>query len=264
MPVSRFFSVAKEAAVEAGKVLKEHLDTDFKVYKKGIVNLVTEVDLKAEEAILERIQGSFPDHRILSEEKGAIEGVSGEGVSGDAGYCWVIDPLDGTTNYSHRYPIFCVSIALEKDGKSLLGVVYNPVSGEMFTAERAKGAFLNGERIRVSAANTLIESLLCTGFSYERDKVRANLDLFNKACMTAQAVRRDGSAALDLCYVACGRFDGFWELTLHPWDVAAGKLIIEEAGGCVTDIRGGLCTHYEPAIIASNGRIHAAIVDLVA
>lgn len=263
MADSKFFTVAKEAAVEAGKVLKEHLDTDFKVYKKGIVNLVTEVDLKAEKAILDRIQGSFPDHHILSEEKGSIAGVSA-GLSSDAGYCWVIDPLDGTTNYAHRYPIFCVSIALEDNGKTVIGVVYNPVSGEMFTAQRGKGAFLNGERIKVSAASSLIESLLCTGFSYERDRVRANLDLFNKACMTAQAVRRDGSAALDLCYIACGRFDGFWELTLHPWDVAAGKLIIEEAGGCVTDIRGNACNNYEPAIIASNGRIHSAIVDLVA
>ncbi len=256
MPESQFFTIAKEAALEAGGVLKEHLDTDFKVYKKGIVNLVTEVDLKAEKAILDRIHRSFPDHQILSEEKGSI--------AGDADFCWVIDPLDGTTNYSHRYPIFCVSIALEHEAKTVLGVVYNPVSGEFFTAERGKGAFLNGDRIQVSGASSLIESLLCTGFSYERDKVRANLDLFNKACMTAQAVRRDGSAALDLCYVACGRFDGFWELTLHPWDIAAGKLIIEEAGGCVTDIRGGPCTNYEPAIIASNGRIHSAIVDLVA
>ena len=241
--------------MEAGKVLKEHIDTDFKVYKKGIVNLVTEVDLMAEKAILERIRRSFPDHQILSEEKGSM--------AGDAGYCWVVDPLDGTTNYAHRYPIFCVSIALEHDGKTILGIVYNPVSGETFTAERGKGAFLNGEKIRVSSAGSLIESLLCTGFSYERDKVRSNLELFNKACMRAQAVRRDGSAALDLCFVACGRFDGFWELTLHPWDIAAGKLIIEEAGGCVTDIRGGPCTNYEPAIIASNGRIHSAIVDLV-
>lgn len=255
MPES-FFTVAKEAALEAGKVLKDHLETDFKVYKKGIVNLVTEVDLKAEKAILERIHRSFPDHQILSEEKGSI--------AGQADFCWVIDPLDGTTNYSHRYPIFCVSIALEQQGKTILGLVYNPISGEFFTAERGEGAFLNGERIQVSAARTLIESLLCTGFSYERDKVRANLDLFNKACMTAQAVRRDGSAALDLCYIACGRFDGFWELTLHPWDVAAGKLIVEEAGGCVTDIRGNACDNYEPAIIASNGRIHSAIVDLVA
>jgi len=256
MAESIFFTVAKEAALEAGRILKEHLDTDFKVYKKGIVNLVTEVDLKAEKAILDRIYSNFPDHQILSEEKGA--------VAGDAGYCWVIDPLDGTTNYTHRYPIFCVSIALEHEGKTILGIVYNPISGEMFTAERGKRAFLNGERIQVSSAGSLIESLLCTGFSYERDKVRANLDLFNKACMTAQAVRRDGSAALDLCYVACGRFDGFWELTLHPWDVAAGKLILEEAGGFLTDIRGVFCTHYEPAIIASNGRIHSAIVDLVA
>lgn len=251
-----FFTVAKEAALEAGIVLKDHLETDFKVYKKGIVNLVTEVDLKAEKTILDRLNRSFPDHKILSEEKGS--------VAGQADFCWVIDPLDGTTNYSHRYPIFCVSIALEHQGRTILGVVYNPMSGEMFTAERGKGAFLNGEKIQVSGARTLIESLLCTGFSYERDKVRANLDLFNKACMTAQAVRRDGSAALDLCYIACGRFDGFWELTLHPWDIAAGKLIVEEAGGCVTDIHGNSCDNYQPAIIASNGRIHSAIIDLIA
>jgi len=133
----------------------------------------------------------------------------------------------------------------------------------MFTAHQGKCSFLNGDRIRVSAATSLIDSLLCTGFSYDRDHVKRNLDLFNKACLTAQAVRRDGSAALDLCYVACGRFDGFWELTLHPWDVAAGKLMIEEAGGCVTNIKGGPCTFYDPAIIASNGRIHGALVEMV-
>jgi len=235
--------------------LREHLDTDFKVFKKGIVNLVTEVDLKAEKAILERIRRNFPDHNILSEEHGTSEG--------EVDYRWVIDPLDGTTNYSHRYPVFCVSIALEHAGQTILGIVYNPMSEEMFTAERGQGAFLNGKRVHVSAADSLIESLLCTGFSYDRDHVKSNLELFNKACMTAQAVRRDGSAALDLCYVACGRFDGFWELTLHPWDVAAGKLIIEEAGGCVTNIKGEPCTHYDPAIIASNGRIHAALTELV-
>jgi myo-inositol-1(or 4)-monophosphatase len=253
---TEFFAVAREAALEAGQILVDYQSSGFKIYKKGIVNLVTEVDLKAEQAILARIRRHFPQHQILAEEEGAS--------AGEADYRWVIDPLDGTTNYSHGYPCFCVSIALERSGQVILGVVYNPVSREMFTAELGGGAFLNERPIGVSAAGKLIDSLLCTGFSYDREQVRANLELFNRAAMTAQATRRDGSAALDLCYIACGRFDGFWELTLHPWDVAAGKLIIEEAGGCVTDLRGEPCTHYQPGIIASNGVIHPALIEMLA
>jgi myo-inositol-1(or 4)-monophosphatase len=251
-----FFTVAREAALEAGRILVDSQGSDFRIYKKGLVNLVTEVDLKAEQAILSRIRQHFPEHQILSEEEGSS--------AGSVDYRWVIDPLDGTTNYSHGYPCFCVSIALEQGGEVILGIVYNPVSGEMFTAERGRGAFLNERPVSVSAAEQLIESLLCTGFSYDREKVKANLELFNRASMSAQATRRDGSAALDLCYIACGRFDGFWELTLHPWDVAAGKLIIEEAGGCVTDLQGKPCNHYEPGIIASNGLIHPAMIEMLA
>jgi myo-inositol-1(or 4)-monophosphatase len=254
--VTTYFDVAREAALEAGQLLLKGAETDFEIYKKGVTNLVTEVDLEAEKAILERIHRHFPGHEILSEEQGLVKGA--------AEYRWIVDPLDGTVNYSHRYPLFCVSIALEVKGSVSLGIVYNPVSQEMFTAQRGQGAFLNDRPIRVSSCDALIDSLLCTGFSYEREKVRNNLAYFDKAAMTAQATRRDGSAALDLCFLACGRFDGFWELTLHPWDVAAAELILTEAGGRLTNLRGEPCSHYEPAIIGSNGRIHGAIVEMLA
>ena len=251
-----YFDVAREAALEAGDILLAGLEGEFEIFKKGLVNLVTEIDFKAENAILERIRRHFPGHEILCEEQGLLKGA--------AEYRWIVDPLDGTINYSHHYPCFCVSIALEIRGNVALGVVYNPVSREMFTAQAGEGAFLNDRPIKVSASETMIDSLLCTGFSYDREQVKKNLAHFDKASMTAQATRRDGSAALDICFVACGRFDGFWELTLHPWDVAAAELILAEAGGRVTDFRGEPCTHYEAAIVASNGRIHAAIVDMLA
>jgi len=250
-----YFDVAREAALEAGEILVAGLEGEFEVFKKGPVNLVTEVDYKAENAILGRIHRHFPGHEILSEEQGLLKGV--------AEYRWIVDPLDGTMNYSHRYPFFCVSIALEVRGSVTLGVIYNPVSREMFTARAGQGAFLNDRPITVSTADKLIDSLLCTGFSYDRDQVQKNLEHFGKASMTAQATRRDGSAALDICFVACGRFDGVWELTLHPWDVAAAELILTEAGGCLTNLQGAPCTHYEPAIVASNGRIHSAIVEML-
>ncbi len=255
MDITRILSVAREAAVEAGAVLLAEQKSDFKIYKKGIVNLVTDVDLKAEAVILRRIAQEFPDHRILCEEQGELGGASD--------YRWIIDPLDGTTNYAHRYPVFCVSIGVEAAGELIAGVVYNPVNSEMYTAQRNGGAFLNGEKLQVSVCDSLIDSLLCTGFSYHREELAENLSLFQTASMNAQAVRRDGSAALDLCAVAAGRFDGFWELTLHPWDVAAGILIIREAGGIVTALDGSPCTHYDPGILASNGRIHSNLVDLL-
>lgn len=248
-------SVAAETAREAGKMLFEHLRKEFRISKKGRIDLVTEMDLRSERMIVDRIRSEFPDHQILAEEEGRRGGPSP--------YQWVIDPLDGTTNYTNGYRFFAVSIGLEFQGKILLGVVYDPVTDELFSAERGQGAYLNGEPIRVSDENLLVDSLLGTGFSYNQPEIQLNLDYFGRFVMHARAVRRDGSASLDLCYVACGRFDGMWELTLKPWDVAAGKVIIEEAGGLVTGFDGKPCTIYDGEILASNGKIHQQMIDVL-
>lgn len=240
--------LAERTAREAGKLLVENLDTGFSIAKKGRINLVTEMDLKSEKLITARIQDHFPSHQILAEEGGASEKPSP--------FKWVIDPLDGTTNYAHGYRFFSVSIALEAHGRIVVGIVYDPVTDEMFSAEAGKGAFLNNSPIRVSSESSVGESMLTTGFAYEAKAMQANLALFNRLVPKARAVRRDGSAALDLCYTACGRFDGFWELSLSAWDVAAGKLIVEEAGGHVTRFDGSPCSIYDQEILATNGRIH--------
>ena len=255
MDFSRIYSVAKTSALEAGQVLSEGFRTDFKISKKGSIDLVTEMDLEAERVILTRIIAEFPDHQILAEEEGMRSGTSP--------YKWIIDPLDGTTNYAHGYGFFCVSIALEVEDELVLGIVYDPIAKEMFSAQKGQGAFLNDRPIRVSEERKLIDSLFCTGFSYTQSEIQKNLQLFNRLIFQSRSVRRDGSAALDLCYVACGRFDGFWELSLNPWDVAAGKLIIEEAGGLVTVFNGSDCTVYDREILASNPGIHSQLVDLL-
>jgi len=245
--------VAKEAALEAGQMLLSHLRTNFQISKKGRINLVTEMDLKAEKLIVDRIRLDFPDHEILAEERGTQTG---------SGPCkWIIDPLDGTTNYAHGYQFFCVSIAVELEGQLAVGVVYDPVTKEFFSARKDAGATLNGQPIQVSTEDVLVDSLLSTGFSYRKTEIQRNLELFDRIIFQCRAIRRDGSAALDLCYVACGRFDGFWELSLNCWDVAAGRLIVEEAGGCVTAFDGSPCTIYERELLASNGQIHSAMVE---
>ena len=247
--ISSSLQTAREAALEAGEVLlRYHVSRDFQVSKKGPINLVTEADVAAEQVVVRRIREAFPGHQILAEEQGKLEG--------DPEFCWLIDPLDGTTNFAHGYPMFCVSIGLEVEGEVELGVVYNPVSRELFSAIRGHGAFLNDSRIHVSQEAALPDSLLVTGFSYDMAEIQKNLRLFEKMMMHSRAVRRDGSAAMDMCAVACGRFDGFWEISLHPWDVAAGKVIVEEAGGCVTAFDGSPCTIYERELLASNGRLH--------
>ncbi len=245
--------MAKEAALEAGQMLLSHLRTNFQISKKGRINLVTEMDLKAEKLIVDRIRLDFPDHEILAEERGTQTG---------SGPCkWIIDPLDGTTNYAHGYQFFCVSIAVELEGQLAVGVVYDPLTKEFFSARKDAGATLNGQPIQVSTEDVLVDSLLSTGFSYRKTEIQRNLELFDRIIFQCRAIRRDGSAALDLCYVACGRFDGFWELSLNCWDVAAGRLIVEEAGGCVTAFDGSPCTIYERELLASNGQIHAAMVE---
>ena len=249
---------ATETAREAGKLLVQKLGV-AKVSTKGDINLVTEADIAAENLIIERIRSYYPQHGILAEESG--EAVLAGGKRSE--WKWIIDPLDGTTNYAHGYPCFCVSIALERDGQLEIGVVYDPMRDEMFAAERGSGATLNDRKIRVSSVEELSGAMLCTGFPYN---VRERPDFardFTNFTMNAQAVRRDGSAALDLAYVACGRFDGFWEDGLSPWDIAAGALLIFEARGKVTNFNDQPLDIYNEQVLASNGLIHEAMMKVL-
>ena len=251
-----FLAVAVEAARKAGGILKENLHGTREITYKGDINLVTEMDTRSERAVVGTLRASFPDHGIIAEEETTIRNGSG--------YTWIIDPLDGTTNYAHGYPCFSVSIALEHEGDVITGVVYDPMRDELFTAQKGQGAYLNGKRIKVSIVDTLIKSLLATGFPYDRKvSEKNNLDYFHYLLMASQEVRRDGSAALDLCSVAAGRFDGFWELKLKPWDVAAGSLIVCEAGGRVTDLSGNTFDIFADEVLASNGIIHGQMVEIL-
>lgn len=252
-----YLNVAIEIAKEAGKFLKINLGKVKNIQtKKEEINLVTEIDKESEKKIVEFIKSKFPHHSILAEE-------SGEAKS-DSGYKWIIDPLDGTTNYTHSFPIFCVSIALEYKGEVILGVIYDPNFDELFWAEKNKGAFLNGKKISVSKTDKLIKSMLATGFPYNvRENPDNCIEHFVNFLMEAQAIRRLGSAALDLAYVACGRLDGFWEVNLNPWDVAAGKIIIEEAGGKLTDFYGNKFSIYTRGVVASNGLIHQQMLEVI-
>lgn len=248
-----------QTARDAGRILAERFGrVSLQVTHKGDIDLVTESDLAAERLIVERIRSYYPRHSILAEEAGTV--TRDERPSD---YKWIIDPLDGTTNYAHGYPCFCVSIALEHKSEIIIGVIYDPIRDELFAAERGGGATLNGRRIRVSEIDDLNRALLCTGFPYD---VRGRNNFarhFTNFIMTAQAVRRDGSAALDLAYVACGRFEGFWEEGLRPWDVAAGVLLVEEAGGRVSRYDGTPFNIYTPPIMSSNGLIHEAMMRVL-
>ncbi|HVG35408.1 MAG TPA: inositol monophosphatase family protein [Pyrinomonadaceae bacterium] len=250
---------AIQTAQEAGRILQERLGRAIQITNKGTIDLVTEADLAAERLIIERIKSYHPRHAVLAEESGAsdLEGAP------KSEYLWIVDPLDGTTNFAHGYPCFCVSIALEHNGVIEIGVIYDPTRDETFAAERGDGATLNGRRIRASEIDDLNRAMLCTGFPYDvRD--RGNFARhFSNFIMNAQAVRRDGSAALDLAYVACGRFDGFWEEGLRPWDVAAGVLLVEEAGGRVSHYDGTPFDVYTPPIVASNGLVHEQMMRVL-
>ncbi len=254
--IERFVEVGTDAAVKAGGILMEHFGTEISIFNKGEIDLVTEVDHKAEALILSRIRKAFPEHAIVSEES-LPEAERGA-------FTWIIDPLDGTTNYAHGFPVFCVSIGLEIDRELAWGIVYNPVLDEVFIAQRDRGAKLNGKAIHVSSSNQLGESLLATGFPYDlRESEDNNLDHFRDFAYRSRAIRRAGSAALDLCYVAAGRFDGFWELKLRPWDCAAGYLMVREAGGTVTNFRGERGSVYDRQSVASNGRIHQEMLSVL-
>ncbi|MEK7803103.1 MAG: inositol monophosphatase family protein [Deltaproteobacteria bacterium] len=251
-----FKKTAIDAAKSAGLLLKRNIGRRHTIEFKGVIDVVTEMDIKAEDMIMKTIKARFPEHGILTEE--SFEQKSG------SGYRWIIDPLDGTTNYLHGFPIFCVSIALEREGEIILGVVFNPMLNELFTAEKGKGAYLNSKRIRVSGISELTKSLLATGFPYDvRTSPDNNISHFANLAVRAQAIRRAGSAALDMCYVACGRFDGFWELKLKPWDTAAAMLIIKEAGGIVTDFNGSAFSLYSGETLASNGLVHDEMIEIL-
>jgi myo-inositol-1(or 4)-monophosphatase len=246
--------VAVDAARAAGRLLRDELSGARRIaYKGSPTNLVTEMDQRAEALILGRLRGAFPDDAILAEERGAAGGRSGRR--------WIVDPLDGTTNYAHGLPLFGVSIALEEARRLVLGVVYDPMRDELFVGERGGGATLNDAPIRVSATRSIDESLLVTGFPYDiRATADTNLPEYAAMSLRARAVRRLGSAVIDLAYVACGRFDGYWELRLGPWDVAAGAVLVDEAGGRITGVDGGALDVDAPTLLATNGLIHDALL----
>ncbi|MBK8871987.1 MAG: inositol monophosphatase [Elusimicrobia bacterium] len=248
----------RRALAEAGAIHRRGARRTLNIDHKGLVDIVTDVDRAAEKKILGVLRGSFPDHGFLMEESGLHLSSSR--------YRWVVDPLDGTVNFAHRMPISCVSIGLEKDGRVLMGGVYDPFRNEEFLAVRGKGAALNGKKIRVSKTNTLINALLVTGFPYDRtEKAAFYLSFVEKFMKQTQGLRRLGAAALDMAYVAAGRFDGYWEFNLKPWDAAAGRLLVEEAGGRVTNFLGRPYSLADTSqTLASNGQVHGAMLRLLA
>ena len=254
-----YLAFAVEAAIAAGRIHREHFRLQPAVRKKGPIDLVTAADLASEADFRARVAAAFPDHAVLGEE------ALGPAPAASARCRWIIDPLDGTTNFAHGLALFSVSIAFEVSGQIELGVVYDPMAGELFTGERGGGARLNGQIIHVSDRGALVDGLLCTGFPYSiREHRLRQVEVFAAFLERARAVRRLGSAALDLCYVAAGRFDGFWEEQLHPWDMAAAGLIVREAGGRVTDYETGPLNLYTGGpIVASNGRLHDLMVGVI-
>jgi len=280
-----FLEVAVEAAREAGEILLAEFDHPAKISYKGEVDLVTEADRRSEQAIVARLRNHFPKHVIVAEEgSGQATAPAPDATSLTQGamlrYCWYVDPLDGTTNFAHGYPCFAVSIALAENVAAsgiypgtarsplpedlLVGVVYNPFSGELFTGARGEGAFLNQKKIQVSSIERLATSLLCTGFPSVKRTENPNIHYYWDFTLRSHGVRRDGSAALDLAAVACGRFEGFWEFGLKPWDTAAGVLLVREAGGMATDFTGRPYRLGGPELMASNKHIHAEMQEVAA
>ena len=255
---ARELQIAETTARDAGVLLLERQSEILNVRHKGVVDLVTDADLASERLIAERLAGAFPNDRLLAEEGTMASGDE------DGSRRWIVDPLDGTTNYAHGYPLYAVSIALEVDGVVEVGVVYVPRLDELFSAIRGHGATFDGSISAVSETEELVESMLGTGFAYDPTVRLKNVAPWSRFAAEAQAVRRDGAAALDLVYVACGRYDGFWERELSPWDVAAGALIVSESGGSVTDYGGNPVDIYAREVVASNGRIHAAMLATLA
>lgn len=254
--MSQYIETAIEIAHEAGALLERYFLHRVRYELKGESDLVTEADKASEKLVVERLQAAFPDHCIVGEEGGGQETGSP--------YRWYVDPLDGTTNFAHGYPVFNVTLGLEKDGEMIAGVVYDPDRNELFAAEKGAGAFMNGRRIHVSPVEKLRDSLMCTGFPVKNRNQSINIYFYHQLAMTSHGVRRSGSAAVDLANVACGRLEGFWEFGLNPWDLAAGKLLVAEAGGTVTDMNGGPHSMPSPSIAATNGLIHPETLTLFA
>jgi myo-inositol-1(or 4)-monophosphatase len=252
-----FKKVLFDASTEAGKIIRSSFNTNFEIESKDIIsNLVTEVDKASEAKIIGIIKKSFPEHAILSEEIGEL--------GGNSEVKWIIDPIDGTVNFAHAVPICAVSIGIEIKGEVVMGVVYNPISEEFFYAQKNEGAFLNDKRISVSKENDLLKSLLVTGFPYQNSTGKGSPhETFGRFLNLNIPIRRLGSAALDLCWTACGRFDGFWEYKLNPWDTAAGACILKEAGGMLSDFRGGEYSIYHKQILATNSHIHSQMIDVM-
>lgn len=247
---------AVEAAKQAGQFLVKNLGQVVEADRKSSrIDLVTQYDKKSQVMIVDIIRNRWPDHAILAEESGQVKKSSP--------YKWIIDPLDGTTNYAHGYPVFSISVALQYQEEILVGVVYDPVREEIFQAIRDEKVTLNGNKIGVSNKHSLDDSLLATGFPYDLERMDINLKFFGQFAHLAQGLRRAGSAALDLCYVACGRLDGFWEFDLHPWDLAAGALAVKMAGGKLSDFQGKKFSVYHGQVLATNGRIHESMVKVL-
>lgn len=258
--MSEFLDATIKAAREAGRIQLNYFGKKKQIISKGGIDIVTNADIECENQVVSFLKEKFPEHGFVLEEGKDIK----ESDNDKDKYVWYIDPIDGTTNYAHNVPHFCVSIALEKNTELVVGVVFDPIKNELFYAEKGKGAFLNEKEINVSGVLELDKSIVATGFPYERkDNTINNSREFCRVMPNVAGIRRFGSAALDLCYVATGRFDGYWELTLKPWDYLAGKLIIEEAGGKVTDLFGKKLKYQEKRVLASNGRIHNKLVALL-
>ena len=253
---NEYLDAAKEIAREAGAVLREEVQRPPDIAYKGDYDLVTQADKRSEALIVSRLQKLFPEHAVAAEE--------GSGKETGSEFRWHVDPLDGTTNFAHGYPCFCVSMALAKSDSLILGVVYNPIFDEMFWASRGEGAYFNGKRIHSSKITEMRRSLLCTGFPNHKRHALPNIHYYWDFTLHSHGVRRDGSAALDLAYVAAGRFDGFWEFGLKPWDTAAGVVLVEEAGGKISDLDGQPYVLGGKSILATNGRIHAEMEAMAA
>jgi myo-inositol-1(or 4)-monophosphatase len=253
-----YLATAVEGALACGRIHRQYFRSGLDIRKKGRIDLVTAADLAAEDAFRVLVGRRFPTHAVIGEEAALAPDVRDRPVQ------WIIDPVDGTTNFAHGLALFSVSIALRIEGVLQVGVVYDPIGEELFTAERGFGARLNGQRIRVTGAAELVDGVLCTGFPYTvREERRRQVDVFAAFLDEARAVRRLGSAALDLAYVATGRLDGFWEERLQPWDMAAGVLLVEEAGGRVTDMDGGPLDLFAGHVVATNGRLHEPMLSVI-
>jgi myo-inositol-1(or 4)-monophosphatase len=251
---SHFAETAAQIAREAAAIIEDLRRQSIGYELKGDADLVTAADRASEEHITARLREAFPDHSIVAEE--------GNNHAARSGYCWYVDPLDGTTNFAHGFPIYNTTLALEKDGEMIAGVVFDGTRNEMFLAEKGAGAYLNAQRISVSGAARVEDALYATGFPSRRRHLNINIHFYYQLAMISHGVRRGGSAAIDLAYVACGRLDGFWEFGLNPWDMAAGKLLIEEAGGFVTDMHGGPHVLSSPHILATNAGVQGPTLEL--